>query len=276
MNIMVFGASSALGRRFCELAAVRGHSIVRATRNDVHYTDIASLHSFIKLHNPDAIVNLAALKPSNTSIVDMILINALFPHMLAQVADSLGINVLHVSTESIFSGHNRYKNTIESIVDPTTYYGKSRAMGEVLAPNVCVVRTSYLGGDSGIVKWLSQQPPGSMVEGWVNWKWSGSTLEAVSHGLIDMLEDRFTNGIKHLATADSISKFDVVLAVIKKLGLDLRVRGVHYPYINRALVPTNVIQSLEEALYDDDCAFNLQAQADRRPAVRSENPTVNA
>lgn len=261
MKVMIFGASNALGRRFCELSPFE---VIKATRSEVAYTNIDSLYSFIKQHRPDVVVNTSALKSASSTVEDMILINSLFPHLLAKVCKVLDANVYHISTDAIFSGRNKYKNTVDTHIDPTTYYGKTRALGEVLAPNVCVVRTAYVGVDSGIVNWLVTQPNGAQVDGWVNFKWSGSTIEAVCEELFAMIGGEFKNGVEHLSTEQATSKFDLVLSIIKKFGLDLRVRPTYHPYINRALVPTRVIQSLEEALYANDCSFNLQTQPTRR------------
>lgn len=260
MKLIVFGANNLLGKRLCSIATQLGHTIVPAIRNEVQYTDIDSLFKFISKHNePDTIViNLSYAVPDMVLTTEMILLNSFFPQLLANVTATVGLNMIHVSSDAVFSGHNRYRNSIETNQDSTTYYGKSRALGEVVAANVCVVRVSYVSIESAMVQKILQASPSDVLDGWINYKWSVTTIEEVARGLLGIAGSKFLYGYRHLCPTEPISKYDMIVSVMRKLDKQLKVNPVYYPCANKVLIPTDVCKSLEEALYDpNDHTFDL-------------------
>lgn len=231
--------------------------MIAAGREDVDYIDLHALHNYLTTYSPDLVINTAMLTPPKSVMTDVVLINSYFPHLLQSVTATIGIKMIQLSTESVFSGHSRNPNTVRSTPDPTTYFGKSRSLGEVVAGNVCVVRTSWVWRDSSMVKSLLAAR--GTIDGWVNYLWSGSTVGEVANALLD-LSLNFKPGIVHISTERPISKYDVTLILQMKLGCDLRVTPTEFPALNRALAPTISIKPFEEAIYADDSFANLCPQ----------------
>lgn len=251
MRIAVFGPGGMLGRQVCEQLGDQCVPIYKRGRDLI---DIRSLTQATE--GCDGIINCAGVIPiKNTSVEDMIYINTLLPHKLAELRKPLVL----VSTDCVFSGrtHSRYQAT--DIPDPRDYYGKSKALGEVIAPHVSVCRTSFIGCDHGIMAWLlsagvAAKSTGEtvVIDGYKNAFWTGSTVGAVAHELINILVSGVF-GVHHVATEQMISKHDLLLKLIEAYTLNVQIKPVYYPVINRALTPTIVLPNIDEALRDYPC-----------------------
>lgn len=232
-----------------------GRSLVRAFRaaGDVALEsnhaagDISSLgytHSTVEATRPDVVVNAAGDIPlMNRPTIDTIRANALGPHVIAAACLAHGVPMLHISTDCVFSGrkHGIYDVTDEP--DPIDLYGHTKLIGE--PPSAVVLRTSFVGPQHGLWQWLRSQPPGASVDGWRSAMWSGSTADAVARAIIWVAHAETLPGTYHLTTDKAISKLEVVSTLSALLGLDLNVRAVDEPVINRALLPSRLMPRLE-------------------------------
>jgi dTDP-4-dehydrorhamnose reductase len=261
VRIVVFGPNNSIGAALCNLGRQQGHEMIAADREAVDYIDLTELHRFLKAQKPNMVINVAMLVPPKSRMTEVVLINSYFPHLLKEVTMSLDIPMIQLSSDSVFSGHAKLPNTVRTNPDPTTYFGKSRALGEVVASNVCVVRTAWLWRDASMVKWLLSVPANGQIDGWTSYMWSGSTLREVVLAILGLcIKQPFTPGIHHLSTVRAVSKYDIIMTIQTKLGLSLRVNPVEHPALNRVLEPTIILKPLEEAIYADDSFANLCAQ----------------
>ncbi|MFM8778183.1 MAG: sugar nucleotide-binding protein, partial [Acidimicrobiaceae bacterium] len=94
----------------------------------ISLVDASNTDSVKKIFDRDqfdvAINCIGLIKQRDTLVSDteMILINAEFPHRLAQIANSYGTRVIHISTDCVFSGAKG--NYLESdSPDPVDVYG---------------------------------------------------------------------------------------------------------------------------------------------------------
>lgn len=218
-RILVFGYRSALGS--CVLEAIQRsrctYVIARCPFEDVTVEDV------------DAVINCANTKSNN--MLDMLRVNSLFPVLLANATQ---VPIVHVSTDHVFSGQSRYKYTVRDNPDPRDLYARSKLLGEVKAPNVINVRTSYISRGHGMTL--------GVEKGLKNVFWSGSTVETVARALVRIARNPMPGGIVHLATAKSMSRFTTA----KMLGFDPT--PVYWPISNLSLEPTILLPPLEEAL----------------------------
>jgi dTDP-4-dehydrorhamnose reductase len=159
--------------------------------------------------------------------------------------------MIHVSSDCILAGIGPFSSSIDHPA-PADTYGRSKLAGEVLGnPKVLNVRTSFVGPEHGLWKWVADQPPGAEIEGWENALWTGSTVQAVAKSLVDIAVSRYPweGGVLHLSTKTWRSKADVVRAIAQKIGrTDLNIRPVLKPSIDRRLVPDLPLQEFGEAL----------------------------
>lgn len=233
-----------------------GQALVRAFRNDGDtpwesnhasgaIDSLGYAHSTIETTRPDVVINAAGVIPwMNRPVIDTIRANALGPHVLAAACLAQGVPLIHISTDCVFSG-SRARGAYDTAdeTDPRDVYGQTKALGE--PASAVVLRTSFVGPQHGLWRWLREQPPGASVEGWSNARWSGSTVDAVARAIVWVARAETLPGIYHLATDTPISKLDVVTLLSALLGLDLSVHPVDDPMINRALVPSRQMPVLE-------------------------------
>lgn len=255
MKVAVFGPSGMLGRQVVRVLADSGHVAQPVYRR---MFELSNRDSVLRTTDGcDAIINCAGLIPTKTtSIIDMIHVNSIFPHILA----SVGQPTILVSTDCVFSGRNNHKYDVTAIKDPRDYYGMSKALGEALGPSTTIVRTSFIGCEHGFMYWImgagvvaKSLGARQTIEGWKNALWTGSTVQAVAEGLVALLQDQ-PIGIVHLSTEQVVNKFDLALKIIDMRQLELDVSPTYTPVLNRALKPTHVLAGIDDALAAYKCA----------------------
>lgn len=258
MRVAIYGPSGMLGKHVVRALKERDHVAIPMYRQMTQ--EFRQIMHSIEEQQVDAVINCAGLIPTRgVSPIDMIRDNAILPHLLAQT----GKPIIHVSTDCVFSGRNRYRYKPEDIPDPRDYYGKTKSMGEVAAPNVLNVRTSFIGCEHGFMNWIfnvarSTTEP-KTISGYKGALWSGSTVQAVASSLVDMLGgDR--HGVCHLATSQVITKYDLACKLIELNEFDIQVEPVYHPIINRALLPTVELQDIDTALVEYKCAGTINAR----------------
>lgn len=266
MRIAVYGPSGMLGKHVVRALKEHGDTPVPVYRQMTQ--EFRQITHLMEEQQVDCIINCAGLIPTKgVNPIDMICDNAILPHLLAQT----GKLVIHVSTDCVFSGRNRYRYKPEDIPDPRDYYGKTKSMGEVAAPNVLNVRTSFIGCEHGFMNWIfnvarSTTEP-KTIAGYKGALWSGSTVQAVATALVDLLSSD-KRGVCHLSTAQVISKYDLAVKLIELNEFDIHVEPVYHPIINRALLPTVELQDIDSALAEYKCG-NVSVRnnvADLQPA----------
>jgi dTDP-4-dehydrorhamnose reductase len=245
MKVAVFGPRGMLGRAVVNALRQRGHQPVRLDWN------IASprfFERFASRKNLAAAINCAGVIPAKLKEPgDMVSTNALGPMNLSAYCSFLKIHLVHVSTDCVFSGSTEGRIDINARPDAVDLYGRTKILGEAISDRAAVVRTSFIGPDHGLMRWLLSAPANSTVEGWLKAYWTGSSVHAVARGLVEIAESGET-GLMHLATERVYNKCEIVEALIAHLRLPLQVRRVTQPYINHALMPTHILPPFEEVL----------------------------
>lgn len=264
---MVLGAGGMLGRAVVAAAQARRHRVALVTHGDCDVTmpaDVFAAFNGYGITGPDAIINCAGAIPSRGYLPYVVAaVNGVAPHIVARYAADRRIwpatpPVIHVSTDCVFSGRPEarfpaWAYFTDDRPDPIDLYGRSKLAGEVDAPHVLNVRTSFVGPDHGLWAWFAAQPEGATVEGWEQAWWTGSTVQAVAAALVTLAEQGRTDlapeeRIAHLATANKINKYTALCLLREHLGLNVTITPTAEPWIDRALDATVVLPSLADAL----------------------------
>ena len=258
-KIAVIGPSGMLGRQICSELGEEAYPVYPRMINLMNPNVLRQT-----LEGCDSVINCVGVIPvRNTSVLDMIRINSEFPYVLCEATRDLGQYTVLISTDCVFSGRSSFRYRVDNIPDPRDAYGRSKALGEVMAPHVCVVRTSFIGCEHGLMNWvmsagLIAKSTGirQTVDGYKNVLWTGSTVGAVAHSLIELVKgpvgERVT-GIQHLATEQTISKHDLLLKLVEQNNLNVEVNPVLSPVSNRALQHTIALPHIDTALRDFPC-----------------------
>lgn len=141
---------------------------------------------------------------------DAIYLNAYYPHLLAEKFN----NVLHITTDCVFSGKDEDGQYNEnSLHDTTDSYGKSKSLGEPI-DKCMVIRTSIIGPElhnfTSLISWVLQQN-GKTIPGYTNHVWNGvTTLQyaKICEQIID--KNLYQKGLFHVHSPSIVSKYELV------------------------------------------------------------------
>jgi dTDP-4-dehydrorhamnose reductase len=197
--------------------------------------------------NPDYIINcIGTIKPfMNKNIANSILINSVFPHILAGACKTLGIKLIHITTDCVFSG-KKGQYTEADQHDALDDYGKSKSLGEPVA-NAMVIRTSIIGPEihkqASLIAWAQSQA-GKSVNGFANHMWNGITCKQYA-SICDQIiaGDLYTEGLHHVHS-DTVSKFDLLNIINDRYNLELSINMIDAPEaIDRTLSTSKQLMS---------------------------------
>ena len=210
------------------------------TFEHVSAEDYDSVVRAIDKLKPDVIVNCVGIVKQSESANDpltSISVNALFPHRLAKLCRSLGIRLIQISTDCVFSGRKGYY-TEDDVSDAEDLYGRTKYLGELNYEGCLTLRTSIIGRElvasNGLIEWFLSQD-GLTVRGYTNAIFSGFTticLAEVIGMIITEQPDMF--GIWHVAS-QPISKYDLISLVKQIFKLNIHIERDDTVVIDRSL-----------------------------------------
>ena len=288
MKVLVLGATGMLGHKAMQVLS-RRHDVVGSVRRDpAGYRDHPVLNALELVGNvdvnafptveravekvrPDVVFNcigiVKQLKEAHDP-VPSIRINALFPHLLAQLCVEQGIRMVHMSTDCVFSGR-KGMYTEQDFADADDLYGRSKYLGEVDYPGCLTIRTSIIGREiessHGLLGWFFGQK-GKQVSGYTKAIFSGLTTNALSDVIGSVIEHHpDLRGIWQVASSP-ISKYDLLVQVRDRFGLEIEIEPAEEVAIDRSLDPSRFISrtnisiptwpEMIEQLYLDPTPYN--------------------
>ena len=155
-TIIVTGANGQLGSALATQLETTDYGVVLAQRPDFDMMDAVSLQSFVADHNPSMVVNAAAYTAVDKAESDpetAFAVNESGPAHLAEICHSLGIPLIHFSTDYVFDGSKTGAYLETNSVAPVGVYAKSKAAGEkrirAILPEHIIIRTAWLYGLHG-------------------------------------------------------------------------------------------------------------------------------
>lgn len=239
-SVVVLGITGMLGHKLTEVLARGGFRVFGTTRSaslgslaripnltvipKIDVENTAEIERLIQEVRPQAIINCIGLikqLPDAVKGVPSIRINSLFPHQLSEFAQTYDSQLIHFSTDCVYSGTKGFYSESDP-TDPQDLYGKSKALGEVSAPRCLTLRSSIIGpemsGRNGLFEWFFSQK-GGKVQGYANVRYSGlSTLEMSKLVLFLLQKHPNLSGIYNVAS-NPISKLEILRLINDKLNL---------------------------------------------------------
>jgi dTDP-4-dehydrorhamnose reductase len=195
--------------------------IIGVTRNNKNKSDnieldvsnFSILESKIKEIQPNIIINAVGIliKGSQKSPEYAILLNSYLPHLLSKLCRKYNANLIHISTDCVFSGNSG--NYMEnSFRDEDNIYGRSKALGEIINGYDLTIRTSIIGPElkndgEGLFDWFMKAS--GEIKGFSNVYWSGVTTLQLAISIKTAIENQIT-GLIHLTNNNKISKYELL------------------------------------------------------------------
>lgn len=261
MNILIVGANGLIGSTvFRVLSENQDWKVFGSIRTEqikslfsksntsrlVAGGDAESDEALIKLLDqvkPNLVINCAGLtkhRPSSHNMANLISINAVMPHRLAEICKIIGARLIHISTDCVFCGaKGNYKES--DVTDSKDSYGKSKALGEVIDSENITIRTSTIGhelkSNYGLLEWFLSQS--GQCTGYRRAIFSGMPTVVFAQVLRDkVIPNPNLTGLYHVA-AQPINKFDLLELLAKMYGKTIRIVPDEEFAIDRSLNSTN-------------------------------------
>jgi dTDP-4-dehydrorhamnose reductase len=178
-------------------------------------------------------------------------INSEFPINLSIYADRLGIPLIQVGTDCVFSGKSGLYSERDPH-EPVDIYGLTKNIGEQSAIDSMLIRCSIVGKElksrNSLLEWVISQPIGAKVEGYVNHLWNGVTTLHFSQIVSGVIKSgAYKPGILHLVPKDIVSKFELINLISSEFGRgDLQISQFEAEMpINRSLITINPERNLQ-------------------------------
>ena len=146
----------------------RGHDVVGFARRTCPYvpslvgdvTDLPTVRSLVQDGGFDSVINCVGLlnQFAQEQPAQAVFVNAYFPHALAEMTAHLDTQVIHMSTDCVFSGkQGGYRE--DSLRDGESFYDRSKALGELEDNKNLTFRCSIVGPDInpngiGLLNWF--------------------------------------------------------------------------------------------------------------------------
>lgn len=230
--IAILGADGLLGSWICYCFQ---KDAIGFSHKELDITDTSYTKEVLKHLQPDAVINCAGItNKRNVNPEQRMEVNGKAPHALANICDNLGLKLVQMSTDCVFSGlHGNY--TELDVPDADDNYGWTKAQGEVIDKPHVTVRSSFVGFPDpkgrGLLSWFKNAR--GEVEGYTNVWWNGLTAPALATYLTDLAYD-YDSGIVHVY-GETLSKYDVLCAVKEVYGLSVDIVPTEVKTTNRTL-----------------------------------------
>jgi dTDP-4-dehydrorhamnose reductase len=234
----VFGSLHKSKKKYGDLNLFTGKNIIE----NVDVKNFEILKGILFTINPDVILNCVGItkrKIDKTNPLEVIQVNSIFPHQLAEWAKYHHKRVIHFSTDCVFDGKiGNYKET--SLTTAEDLYGRTKALGEINYPHTLTLRSSFIGQElfdkTELLDWFLSQD-GKQIKGFTNTFYSGVSTLYMARIVKEIIQYYpKLNGLYQLAPKSPISKYDLLCIANKVFQVNVDIipddTQRHYPTLD--------------------------------------------
>lgn len=221
MKFLVLGSNGMAGHMISLYMKEQGHEVFGFDRSEPRYVNgvagdaknIDLLAQIIREGNYDSVINcigiLNQFAEQNKALATFL--NAYFPHFLAEVTEGTDTQIIHMSTDCVFSG-KRGEYTEDDLRDGETFYDRSKALGELEDNKNITLRNSIVGPDInpegiGLMNWFMKQK--GEINGYTKALWTGQTTLQLAKTMEVAAKEK-ANGLVNAVPDHCISKYDLL------------------------------------------------------------------
>lgn len=199
----------------------QGHDVVGYDLNKVHHCesivgDVQDIREVKRILNDgefDSVINcIGVLNQFAEQKKELaVFLNSYFPHFLASVTSGMETQIIHMSTDCVFSGkRGSYKEG--DLRDGETFYDRSKALGELEDNKNITLRNSIVGPDInkegiGLLNWFMQQS--GTIDGYTKALWTGLTTLQLAKAMEAAAKEK-AHGLYNMVYKESISKYELL------------------------------------------------------------------
>ena len=221
MKFLILGCNGMAGHTISLYLKEQGHDVFGFDRrsSSIIYSvtgdamDAAFVKDLVGVNKYDTIINCIGLlnQFAENNHAAAAYLNSYFPHQLAELTAGTDTQIIHMSTDCVFS-RKRGQYTEDDLRDGTTFYDRSKALGEIENDKDLTMRQSIVGPDInpqgiGLLNWFMQQH--GEVTGYTGAMWTGQTTLQLAKTMEAAAKER-AHGLINTVPDTSISKCDLL------------------------------------------------------------------
>ncbi len=222
MKILILGCNGMAGHLISLYFKEQGHDVTGFARSKSAYVDsivgdvrdTKLVKEIVDTGHYDSVINcigvLNQFAENNKELA--VYLNAYFPHFLADITSETNTQVIHMSTDCVFSG-KRGQYTETDVRDGETFYDRSKALGELEDEKNITLRNSIVGPDInpngiGLMNWFMKQS--TSISGYTGALWTGQTTLQLAKTMEIVAREK-VHGLYNMVPEHSISKYNLLL-----------------------------------------------------------------
>lgn len=221
MKFLVLGASGMAGHTIAVYLKEQGHEVVGFVRYAVSFvpcvtgdaTNGEALRKLISDGSFDAVVNCIGIinQSAEKNKPQAVFLNSYLPYFLADVTSDMDTQVIHMSTDCVFSGKSG-NYTEDSLRDGETFYDRTKALGELEDGKNITLRNSIVGPDYskdgvGLLNWFMKQS--GEINGYTGAMWTGMTTLQLAK-VMEKAAEQKAHGLYNMVPDHNISKYELL------------------------------------------------------------------
>lgn len=247
MKVLVLGAEGMLGHVVKLYFQEKSYSVRGTSRSGGEYykfdatENLQDIEHFIADFKPDAVINCIGIlnKVAEDNKPLAVMINSYLPHYLGELCKKINTKFVHVSTDCVFDG-KKGDYTEESFKDATSFYGQSKALGELNDDSSLTLRTSIVGPDTkangiGLFQWFMNQQ--DETNGFDKVIWTGVTTIEFAKAMEKAIINNLT-GLRHVVNNQKIDKYSLLNLFKEHFNKEIVINKKSDYVSNKSLVRT--------------------------------------
>lgn len=271
MKLLILGSDGMVGHVVTLYLQEHGHIVDGIGEKDSALEDYPALENLILTGSYDAVINCTAIINQDAEVdkVGAVRVNSLLPHFLEYATAKSKTVIVHRSTDCIFSGA-KGKYALDDWPDATSFYARSKALGELNNDKDITIRTSLVGpekdeGGSGLFNWFYNQK--DVVNGFANAIWTGLTTIEFAREIEWLLMNK-KHGVFQLVPDCAIGKYDLLCLFEKYYPGGRKIKRIDNERVDKSLIP--VCDELNVADYETQIAEMRKWTDDHKSIYRYE------
>ncbi|QSE98901.1 SDR family oxidoreductase [Fulvivirga lutea] len=246
MKILITGSNGLLGQKLVKLLIENNEEVIATAHNGnrlpakysgytfevMDITDPVSVQKVLQKHNPEAVINTAAMTNVDECEKDKEgcdLLNVEAVKHLIEGCNHIHAHLIHLSTDFIFDGSHGPLAEDEQ-PNPISYYGESKLKSEQLvkkdSKKWSIIRTVLVYGiahdmsRSNIILWVKNSLENGKNIQVVNDQWRTPTLaEDLAEGCYLVTKNK-AEGIFHISGSDMLTPYEIAIKTADFFDLD--------------------------------------------------------
>lgn len=260
-KILILGGTGMAGHMIYNYLKERSFDVYYTSRNKQdlksnYFNPLENLDEVQNIFdelNPSYVINCIGLLNKDAELVKSrgIFINSYLPHYLDELSKEYNFKLIHISTDCVFSGLKGNYTELD-VPDSNTFYGMTKALGEIKTSNNLTLRTSIVGPDInkngiGLFSWFMKQE--SAIKGFKRVIWTGVTTLQLAKTIEFLLKENIS-GLYHLVNNKKISKYELLTLFNKYTKKNLLIEEDNLVVCDKSLLNKNVDTYLEIPDYE--------------------------